>query len=106
MSEFVFVAKTDEIPENGMKLVEVDDQLVLVLRVENQYYCIDDICTHDGGTLCDGKMDGHEIICPRHGAKFDIRNGKATKMPATQPTGCHQVKVDGDQVMVSLGESG
>ena len=102
MSDFEIVAKIEDIPENGMKLVEVDEQLVLVLHVDNQLYCIDDVCTHDGGTLCDGSLDGHEIACPRHGAQFDIRSGKATKMPATQPTGCHEVKVEDGNILVKL----
>ena len=105
MSEFEFVAKTTDIPENGMKLVEVDDQLVLIIQVEKQYFCIDDVCTHDGGTLCDGTLDGHEIACPRHGAKFDVRNGEATKMPATQPTGTHELKVEGEDIFVKLNQS-
>lgn len=102
MSDFEFVATTDEIPENGMKLVEVDEQLVLIVHVDGQFYCIDDVCTHDGGTLCDGKIDGYEVACPRHGAKFDVRTGAATKMPATQPTGTHEVKLEDDKIYVKL----
>lgn len=102
MSEFEFVAKTTDIAENEMKLVEVDEQLVLIVHVDGEYYCIDDVCTHDGGTLCDGTVTGHEVACPRHGAKFDVRTGEATKMPATQPTGCHEVKVEGDQIFIRL----
>ena len=71
MSDFQLVANLEEIEENGMKLVELDDQLVLLVNVNNEIYCIDDVCTHDGGTLCDGKIDGFEIACPRHGAKFE-----------------------------------
>lgn len=102
MSEFEFVAKTTDIAENEMKLVEVDEQLVLIVHVDGEYYCIDDVCTHDGGTLFDGTVAGHEVACPRHGAKFDVRTGEATKMPATQPTGCHEVKVEGDQIFIRL----
>ena len=104
MSEFLFAANTEDIPQDGMKLVEVDDRLVLILHVENNYYCIDDVCTHDGGTLCDGTMSGHEIACPRHGAQFDVRTGEATKMPATQPTGCHEIKVEDDKILVRLAD--
>lgn len=102
MNEFVVVAKTGDFTENEMKLVEVEEQLVLVINVDKDFYCIDDVCTHDGGTLCEGSISGFEVACPRHGATFDVRNGKATKMPATQPTGCHEVKLEGDQVLVRL----
>ncbi|MDB4640715.1 non-heme iron oxygenase ferredoxin subunit [Pirellulaceae bacterium] len=104
MSEFIFAANQSEVPENGMKLVEVDEQLVLILNVNNEFFCINDVCTHDGGTLCDGKLNGHSIACPRHGATFDVRTGAATKMPATQPTGVHDVKIEGDQILVRLKE--
>ena len=49
-------------------------------------------------------LDDHTIACPRHGAKFDIRTGKALTMPATQPTAAHEVKVDGDEVLVKLND--
>ncbi|MEC9093711.1 MAG: non-heme iron oxygenase ferredoxin subunit [Planctomycetota bacterium] len=104
MNEFVVVAKTSELTENEMKLVEVQEQLVLLISIDKSIYCIDDVCTHDGGTLCDGSIAGFEVACPRHGATFDVRNGKATKMPATQPTGCHEVKVEGDEVLVRLNQ--
>ena len=85
-------------------LTEVDETLVILFRVGEEFYCIDDVCTHDGGTLSDGCVEGCEIACPRHGAKFDIRTGKALTMPATQDTRAHEVKLDGDNVLVKLRE--
>ncbi|MEZ6094102.1 MAG: non-heme iron oxygenase ferredoxin subunit [Pirellulaceae bacterium] len=102
MSEFVFAIKAAEIPDGGRQLVEVNDQLVLIFRIGQQYFCIDDICTHDGGTLADGEHEGFEIACPRHGAKFDIRTGKALTMPATQPTKVHECRVEGEDVLVRV----
>lgn len=102
MNEFHFAADVSEVPANSTKLVEIDDQLVLVVNTGDGYYCIDDVCTHDGGTLCDGTLEGNEIACPRHGAKFDVRTGAATKMPATQATGCHDVQIDGSKILVRL----
>lgn len=104
MSDFLPVAKVDEIPESGKLLVECEEQLLVLFRVDGQYYCLDDVCTHDGGPLGEGELTGCEIACPRHGAKFDIRTGKAVTMPATQDTRSHEVKVDGDQVFVRLSE--
>ena len=88
MPDFVRVAKVAELPDPGKMLVEVDDRLVVLFRVGGKYYALDDICTHDGGPLSEGALDakGCTIACPRHGAKFDIRNGAALTMPATQPT--------------------
>src|SRR5688572_14870950 len=87
-------------------LLEVEDRIVVLFHVGGQYFCIDDICTHDGGPLSEGKLDNYAIACPRHGAKFDIRTGKALTMPATVDTAAHEVKVEGDNILVRLCEPG
>ena len=102
MSSFVRVAKVSDLPDPGKMLVEVDDRLVALFKVDGQFFALDDVCTHDGGPLAEGKLENHTIACPRHGAKFDIRNGKALTMPATQPTVAHEVQVAGDEVLVRL----
>jgi len=104
MSEFVPVAKTGEIADPGRKLLEIDERLIVLIHAGGQFYALDDVCTHDGGPLSDGKIDDHTIACPRHGAKFDVRTGAALTMPATQPTAVHEVKVVGDDVLVKLSE--
>jgi len=102
MSDFTAVAKTSELPDPGRMLVEVDDRLVVLVHVAGRYYAIDDVCTHDGGPLGEGQLDGFTIACPRHGAKFDVRDGRALTMPATRATVAHEVKVQGDDVLVRL----
>ena len=67
--EFHHACATDEISDGEMKLVEVDERLVILFRVGDEFHCIDDVCTHDGGTLSDGELDGCQIECPRHGAR-------------------------------------
>ena len=106
MSEFVPVAKTSEIADPGRLLLEVEDRIVVLLKVGGEYFCLDDVCTHDGGPLSDGRLDDHTIACPRHGAKFDIRTGQALTMPATVDTAAHEVKVEGGQILVRLCEPG
>lgn len=105
MSEFIKAATRSEISPGEKLLVEVDEQLVILFQIGDEYFCLDDVCTHDGGTLSDGEFEGHEIACPRHGAKFDVRCGKAICMPATQNTGSHEVKIDGDDILVKLAEA-
>jgi 3-phenylpropionate/trans-cinnamate dioxygenase ferredoxin component len=102
MSDFTPVAKISEIPDPGKKLVEVDERLVVVIHTGGRWYAIDDVCTHDGGPLGEGELRGFEIICPRHGAKFDVRDGRALTMPATKATASHEVKVEGDDILVKL----
>jgi 3-phenylpropionate/trans-cinnamate dioxygenase ferredoxin subunit len=104
MTEFVRVATASEIPDPGRELVEVDETLVVLLHVGGEFFAIDDVCTHDGGPLGEGTLEDHTIACPRHGAKFDIRTGKALTMPATQPTKVHEVRVEAGQVYVKLVE--
>jgi metal-sulfur cluster biosynthetic enzyme/nitrite reductase/ring-hydroxylating ferredoxin subunit len=106
MSEFISVAKTSDLSDPGQTLVEVEDRIVVLFKVGGEYFCIDDICTHDGGPLSEGRLDNHAIACPRHGAKFDIRNGKALTMPATVDTAAHEVKVEGDNILIRLCEPG
>ena len=106
MSDFLSVARLSEIPDPGKVLVEVEERLVVLFRVGSRVYCIDDVCTHDGGPLSEGALDAAActVACPRHGAKFDIRSGKALTMPATKPTAAHEVKVEGDEIFVRLSE--
>jgi 3-phenylpropionate/trans-cinnamate dioxygenase ferredoxin subunit len=104
MSDFVPVAKSNELPDPGKLLVEVGDRLVVLIHAAGHYYALDDICTHDGGPLSEGPLDpvAGTIACPRHGARFDIKSGAALTMPATKATHSHEVKVDGDQILVRL----
>lgn len=104
MSEFQPAAMKAEIPDPGSLLVEIDEQLIVLIHAAGHYYALDDVCTHDGGPLSEGPLDAEEgsIACPRHGAKFDIKTGAALTMPATKPTRSHEVKVEGEQILVRL----
>lgn len=102
MSEFVRVAALSEIPDPGKNVYEVDDRFVIVIHAGGQVYCLDDVCTHDDGPLGEGDLYGNEIECPRHGARFDIRTGEATMMPATQPTQVHEAKIQDGDIYVRL----
>jgi 3-phenylpropionate/trans-cinnamate dioxygenase ferredoxin component len=104
MSEFIPVAKVADLPDPGKMLVEADERLIVLFRVGGKYYALDDVCTHDGGPLSEGALDAKActIECPRHGAKFDIKNGAALTMPATEPTEAYEVKVDGENILVRI----
>lgn len=105
MPEFVKVARRAEVPPGGKALAEVDGRPIALFNVEGSYYAIDDVCTHDGGPLAEGELEGCEIRCPRHGARFDVRTGKALCLPAFEPVATHQVEVRGDDVYVALSDS-
>lgn len=97
---FVTVARVGEIPEGGVKVTWLDDQPVAVFHVGGTYYAMDDLCTHDGGELASGSIQDHEIECPRHGARFDIRTGAVLCMPATSDVSTYAVRVQGDEIQV------
>ncbi len=100
--DFVRVCSVDEIPDPGKRVFEIDDQFVLVVHLDRQWYALDDRCTHDGGPLGEGRFDGLCIVCPRHGAKFDLQTGAAMTMPAVTATTRHDIKVEQGSVFVRL----
>ena len=101
MSEFVKVATLGEIPVGGSKLIEVNYVRVALFNLDGEIHAIEDVCTHDGGPLVEGTVvNGCEVACPRHGARFDIRNGEALRFPAFEATNTYAVQVNGDDVLV------
>jgi 3-phenylpropionate/trans-cinnamate dioxygenase ferredoxin subunit len=102
MADFVKVAKTSDLPPGERIVVEVDDLYIAVFSVGGEFYAIEDVCTHDDGPLAEGELDGYEIECPRHGARFDIRTGKVLSFPAVVDVPWFEVKVEGDDVLVAV----
>lgn len=100
MSNWVRICPTSELLPGERKVAEVDGTMVAVFNIDGELYAIEDVCTHDGGELASGKLDGFEIECPRHGARFDVRNGAARCAPAYEPTARLPVKVDSGAVWV------
>jgi 3-phenylpropionate/trans-cinnamate dioxygenase ferredoxin component len=104
MGNAVFLCKTSDVPDPGKRVFEVDDRFILVCHVGGQFYAIDDCCTHDGGPLGEGRLDGHQIACPRHGATFDVRDGRVLAMPATKNTTAYRLQVRNNDVFVEIDE--
>lgn len=98
--DFVKVAESREIGPSSMKAVEVDGEKVCVINAEGNYYAIGNVCTHVGGPLDEGTLEGFEVECPWHGSKFDIRTGEPTKPPATRAVPKYEVKIDGNNILV------
>jgi len=102
MPGFVKVATVDEIPEGSFKSLEVDFDRIVIAHTADGYFAFADQCTHDGEPFGKGKLKGHEIICTRHGARFDVRTGAATSAPAIVPVDTFETKVDGRDILVRL----
>ena len=105
MAEYIRVASVDEIPVGGSRLVELDMVRVALFNLDGTIYAIEDICTHDGGPLVEGRVvNGCEVQCPRHGARFDVRTGAAVAFPAFESTRAYAVRVEGNDVWVEQPE--
>jgi glycine betaine catabolism B len=98
--DFVKVADTKDIQPSHMKEVEVDGENICVVNIEGKYYAIGSICTHEGGPLADGTLDGYEVECPWHGSKFNVRTGEVKNPPASEPEPAYEVKVDGNNILI------
>ena len=101
MADFIKVATRDEVPVGGSKLVEVDDVRIALFNLDGEFYAIEDMCTHDGGPLVEGEVvNGCQVQCPRHGARFDSRTGAAVSFPAFTATNIFEVRIEGDDVLI------
>ena len=100
MSDWVAVAKVGELAPGTHRVVDVDGASVAVFNVGGEYYAIEDVCTHDGGQLTGGTVEGDQVVCPRHGARFCIRTGAALSAPAYEPTAKFPVRVDNGVIQV------
>jgi|SRR6188472_1513077 len=98
--DFVKVAETKDIQTSQMKEVQIDGKDVCIANVDGKYYAIGNVCTHMGGPLAEGKLEGHEVQCPWHGSRFDIRNGKVTRPPAQREEPIYEVKVEDGVILI------
>ena len=96
------VARRDEIPPGTAKKVEVDGVEVLLCNCDGTIYAIEDVCTHDGGPLDQGELFDCKIMCPRHGALFDVATGAALTLPAVVALPTYQVRLEGDDIFVEV----
>jgi 3-phenylpropionate/trans-cinnamate dioxygenase ferredoxin subunit len=96
------VARKSAIAPGQMTRVMVDGVAVLLCNVDGELYAVEDVCTHDGGALDGGELDGCRIMCPRHGAFFDVTTGRALTLPAVSPLPTFPVRIDGDDVSVDV----
>lgn len=100
MNDWVTVARIEELPPGERRVVDVDDTQIVVTNLDGQYYAIEDICTHDGGKLTGGTVEGDQIICPRHGARFCLRTGAALSAPAYEPTRSFPLRIENGVIQI------
>jgi 3-phenylpropionate/trans-cinnamate dioxygenase ferredoxin subunit len=102
MAEWVKVAQVGELAPGQKKQIDLDGVAVALFNVGGQYYAIEDVCTHDGAPLASGRFTGNYIVCPRHGARFDVCTGKALTMPAVEPVETYPVKIEDNDILVEV----
>jgi 3-phenylpropionate/trans-cinnamate dioxygenase ferredoxin component len=100
VADFVRVASTNEIPVGRLKLVDVNGDRVAVANVDGSFYAFADECTHDGGPLSEGELEGEIVTCPWHFSRFNVRTGEIVESPAEDVVVVYEVKVEGGAVMV------
>lgn len=93
MSDWIDVCPLSELPPGSHRVVDVDGTPIAVFNIDGRCHALEDVCTHDGGTLTGGPVEGDEIVCPRHGARFCIRDGAALTPPAYEPTAVFPVRI-------------
>ena len=100
--EYVKVGPAGELASGERLFVEVDDLVIVVFNIAGEFFAILDECSHDGNPLEDGDLVGYQVTCPRHGARFDIRDGKATALPAVEGIPAYPTRVVEGQIEIGL----
>ena len=100
----VYELDSEGIDLDQRQYLTIDDQPIIIVKVQGKLYAIGDICSHDDGPLDDGLIDDHCIVCPRHGAEFDIRTGEAKSMPAVVGIPVYPVQLDGNTLYLGIAK--
>lgn len=99
--DYILVAGPDELKQGKTLCVELGGKEVLLCRTAEGYFAVDNQCTHAAARLCEGKLKGHKILCPLHGAAFDVRDGSALSRPASTPLDTYALKIDEKGIFVA-----
>ncbi len=100
MSDWIDVISVSDLAEGQHVVADVDGVEVAVFRIDGDFYAVEDVCTHDGAEIASGRLEGCEIICPRHGARFCLKTGKVLRGPAYEDLPCFQLRVENGVIQV------
>lgn len=101
-AHWIPVTAKENIPADDVIGIEIEGKSIALYRVDGEVFATDNLCTHGNARLCDGFLEGHEIECPLHQGKFDIRTGKAICAPLTEDVRTYPIKIEGDQIFVAI----
>ena len=96
------VCETKDLPKGERLFIEVGDEPVVIFNLDGDYHAIADVCTHDDGPLGEGEVEDHQIICPRHGARFDVRTGEVLTLPAITGVTSYPIRIVDDVIEIGV----
>ena len=99
---FLEIASETDLPNGERLFVEIEGLPIVIFNIAGQLFAIGDVCSHDNGPLGDGMLDGHLVVCPRHGAEFDIHTGKAITLPAVVDIPAYPVRVADGKIEIGI----
>jgi 3-phenylpropionate/trans-cinnamate dioxygenase ferredoxin component len=102
LCEFFQIAPVEDLPNGERLFFEVDEKQIVLFNLAGNLYALGDVCSHDDGPVGDGDIEGFEIICPRHGARFDIRTGQALLLPAAIDIPAYPIRVVDGMIEVGI----
>ena len=102
MGTFVKVATIDELASGQAKLVEIDHKRIALFNVSGRYFAIDDACPHRGAPLSEGELEGETVVCPWHGAIFELATGEVKRFPAADGVTTYAVRLEGGEIAIAV----
>jgi 3-phenylpropionate/trans-cinnamate dioxygenase ferredoxin subunit len=100
--EFLSVATVDELGNGERIILDIGGETIALFNIAGKYFAIADVCSHDDGPVAEGELLNHEIACPRHGARFDLRTGEALSLPAVIDIPAYPVRIEGNDILIGL----
>jgi 3-phenylpropionate/trans-cinnamate dioxygenase ferredoxin subunit len=100
--EFIPIIGLEDIPVGERLFIEIDQKPMVVFNIGGEFYCIADVCSHDDGPVGEGELEDYDVICPRHGARFDVRDGKVISLPAVVDIPAYPVRVKVGMIEIGL----
>ena len=101
-TSWIKLVSVDDLPDDDVIAVNAGDAEIAVYHVDGEVFATDNVCTHGHARLCDGFLEGHEIECPLHQGRFDVRTGKAMCAPLTEDLRSYPVKIEGGRVFLAF----
>ncbi|MCL4561727.1 MAG: non-heme iron oxygenase ferredoxin subunit [Chloroflexi bacterium] len=100
--QYVSIAPVEALPDGERLFVEIGELSVVIFNIAGEFYAIADVCSHDSGPVGDGELEGYEVICPRHGARFDIRSGEVLSLPAVVDIAAYPIRIVDGQIEIGI----